>query len=79
MKKKRKVFHGLVNYGTQAGMLARGLRKRGWDATSYEWDDSFDREIDFNLKKEMSKIRVIRWFECIFFWYFLPYVEFVEE
>ena len=69
MKKKRKVFHGLVNYGTQAGMLARGLRKRGWDATSYEWDDSFDREIDFNLKKEMSKIRVIRWFECIFFFF----------
>jgi glycosyltransferase involved in cell wall biosynthesis len=48
--KKLKVFHGLVNYGTQAGLLARGLRNMNIDAISVAQFDSFERPIDIILR-----------------------------
>lgn len=47
--KKLKVFHGLVNYGSQAGLIARELNKRGIDAFSVTFKDEFDRVIDVQL------------------------------
>lgn len=72
-KKKLKVFHGLVNYGTQAGMLAKGLRDVGVEAFSVSTPDPSQRLIDFELlhggsflqkvkKHSINKILKIRWF-----------------
>ena len=47
--KKLKVFHGLVNYGTQAGLFAKGLREKGIDAISVSGPDLFKRQIDVEL------------------------------
>jgi glycosyltransferase involved in cell wall biosynthesis len=49
-QEKMKVFHGLVNYGTQSGFLARELRRKGVDALSVTRFDRFDRQTDVNLK-----------------------------
>ena len=43
------VFHGLVNYGTQAGLFAQGLRAQGIDALSVSVSDRFKRKIDIEL------------------------------
>jgi glycosyltransferase involved in cell wall biosynthesis len=48
--KKLKVFHGLVNYGTQSGLFARELRKMGYDAISVTYPDAFKRITDIELK-----------------------------
>lgn len=49
--RKIKVFHGIVNYGTQAGLLAEILRKNhGIKALSVGAPDSFKRIIDVELK-----------------------------
>ncbi len=48
-KSRIKVFHGLVNYGTQAGLLARGLREEGFDAISVSLPDPYKRLIDIEL------------------------------
>ena len=48
-QKKLKVFLGLVNYGTQAGLLAKGLRNLGVEAYSVSAPDLFKRLIDFEL------------------------------
>lgn len=57
-----KVFHGIVNYGTQAGMLAQGLRDEGIKAFSVVYDDSFfQRKIDFNVARDItSKYCIVR-------------------
>lgn len=47
--KKLKVFHGLVNYGTQAGLFAKELRSQGVDAISVSYPDKFKRQIDVEL------------------------------
>jgi glycosyltransferase involved in cell wall biosynthesis len=47
--KDLKVFHGFVNYGTQAGFFARGLREKGIKALSVVTYDGFKREIDVEL------------------------------
>ena len=47
--KKLKVFHGLVNYGTQSGLFARALRERGISAISVTSPDPFKRETDIEL------------------------------
>lgn len=60
MKNNKKVFQGLINYGTQAGLIARGLREHGWDATSYVWEDPYKRKIDHVIKDEFSKNWFIR-------------------
>lgn len=48
-EKKLKVFHGLVNYGTQAGFLAKGLKEHGVDAISVVYYDRFKRLADVEL------------------------------
>ena len=57
-----KVFHGLVNYGTQAGLLSQGLREEGIEAFSAVYDDSyFKRKIDFNITRDItSKCSIVR-------------------
>lgn len=47
--KKIKVFHGVINYGTQAGMLAKELRNQGVEARSVSMPDRFKRLIDVEL------------------------------
>lgn len=49
MAKKLKVFHGLVNYGTQAGFFSEELRKQGIRAISVIHSDPSKRKIDIEL------------------------------
>lgn len=51
-----KVFHGLVNYGTQSGFLARGLRERGIESFSVTGFDPFNRVTDLTLKHSGNNI-----------------------
>jgi hypothetical protein len=44
-----KVFHGLVNYGTQAGLFAKKLRENGINALSVVYPDMFIRQTDVEL------------------------------
>jgi glycosyltransferase involved in cell wall biosynthesis len=73
MPKKLKVFHGLVNYGTQAGLFARELRNQGVDAISVVSGDLSERQIDVELrckgnlpqiivKHGWNKLRRLYWF-----------------
>lgn len=48
--KKLKIFHGLVNYGSQSGLFASELRKLGYDAVSVTYPDLFKRKTDVELK-----------------------------
>lgn len=48
--KEMKVLHGLVNYGTQAGMLALGLRNKGVDSISVVTHDTSKRIIDIDIQ-----------------------------
>lgn len=77
MKKRRikpKIFHGLVNYGTQSGLFARELRKFGYDAISVTYSDAFKRVTDVELKHGgtfLQKILKHSWnylflFKCFF-------------
>lgn len=72
-RKNLKVFHGLVNYGTQAGLFAHGLREEGIDAISVTYPDPYMRLIDIELshggnviqkifKHSWNFIRKIYWF-----------------
>lgn len=47
--KKIRVFQGMVNYGTQAGLYARALREKGIPAVSVSRNDRFKRLIDIEL------------------------------
>jgi glycosyltransferase involved in cell wall biosynthesis len=74
--KRLKVFHGLVNYGTQAGVLAEGLRKKNVIAFSVSVDDNYKRKIDCHLttsskglKGILNKIRNRLLCLCWFFKY----------
>ncbi len=49
MVKKLKVFHGLVNYGTQAGLFAKELRKQEIQAISVTYLDKFKRQTNIEL------------------------------
>ncbi|MFS8083526.1 MAG: glycosyltransferase [Ginsengibacter sp.] len=69
-----KVFHGLVNYGTQAGLFAQGLRDAGIDALSVSSSDPFKRKIDIELVQGNSYIEKIftkswNWIRR-FYWFF---------
>lgn len=66
-----KVFHGLVNYGTQAGMFAKGLRDRGLKAYSVSLEDNYSRLIDEQLT--YSNSWVVRRFEV--FEYFIKKIK----
>src|ERR1035437_6340576 len=71
--KQLKVFHGLENYGTQAGFLAKGLREQGVKAISVVNPDKFNRFADVVLlhggnifqkvfKHSYNWLRKIYWF-----------------
>jgi glycosyltransferase involved in cell wall biosynthesis len=47
--KEIKIFHGIINYGTQAGLFVKELRKRGFVSFSMGIPDPFKRTIDFEL------------------------------
>lgn len=59
-KEKMKVFHGLVNYGTQAGILAKGLRDVGIEAYSVAQADNFRRLIDLDLRYDTNSNIFVR-------------------
>ncbi len=48
--KNKKVFHGLVNYGTQSGIFANKLRENNIYAQSVTFQDPFKRQTDIVLK-----------------------------
>ena len=54
-----KVFHGLVNYGTQAGMLAKELRNQGVEAISVVRADPSRRVADINMRFDLNQNNVI--------------------
>lgn len=65
--KEMRVFHGLVNYGTQAGILAKGLREVGIEAYSVSYYDSYSRIIDKSLI--YSDNWIIRRFQSVYFFF----------
>ena len=58
-KNKPNIFLGLINYGTQAGMLSEALRELGQTAFSVGKKDPYKRKIDFNLYSGGSFIEKI--------------------
>jgi len=65
MKKKLKVFHGTVNYGTQSGIFAKELREKGITALSVTSEDAFKRVTDIELS--YSNNRVIKFIQRIIY------------
>ena len=57
--KNKKVFHGLVNYGTQSGIFANKLRENNVYAQSVTFQDPFKRQTDIVLKGGNSLITKI--------------------
>lgn len=47
--KQLRVFHGLVNFGSQCGLFAYALRGKGIDAISVTHPDKFERQTDIEL------------------------------
>lgn len=83
MSKELKVFHGMVNYGTQAGYFSRGLREKGIVAISVAGPDKIKRSCDITLESHRGRpnrianifidiLQRIRWFKKynIFHFYF---------
>jgi glycosyltransferase involved in cell wall biosynthesis len=70
MKRKPKIFHGLVNYGTQSGLFARELRNLGYDAISVIGPDAFKRVTDIELTPTKSFFdrvkRALFYLRCFF-------------
>ena len=54
-----KVFHGLVNYGTQAGMFSRELRRQGVEAISIVTADPSRRLVDINMRYDLNQKNVL--------------------
>lgn len=67
-KNDMRVFQGLFNYGTQAGMLAKGLRDIGIYSKSFVRGDSSKRLVDVDLSSRMSKVFIVRWFQVLVFY-----------
>lgn len=59
MAKKIKVFHGLLNYGTQAGVLAAEIRKQGEFSLSVAYKDKYSRLIDVQLINNLTGIKKV--------------------
>lgn len=59
-KNNLKIFLGLVNYGTQAGLIAREVRKIGFNAISVAHPDRFKRLIDVELRHGGNFFQKIR-------------------
>ena len=58
-KEKMKVFHGLVNYGTQAGMFAKELRRQGVKAISVVQADPSRRLVDIDMRFDLNQRSVV--------------------
>lgn len=56
---KMKVFHGLVNYGTQAGVFAKELRRQGINAISVVNADPLKRVVDINIRYDLNQKSII--------------------
>jgi len=52
--RNKRVFHGIVNYGSQASLLAQGLRNMSINAKTYTIGDQYQRNTDFEFKKRHS-------------------------
>lgn len=63
---KKSIFHGLVNYGTQAGYLAKGLRELGINAVSFTHHDPFNRQTDFQFTKKNGILNKILYYKLIY-------------
>lgn len=59
-EKEMRVFHGPVNYGTQAGMLAKGLRTHGIEAISAVFGDTYQRKADMVIGQDFSRFYPVR-------------------
>ncbi|MEX0719973.1 MAG: glycosyltransferase [Balneolaceae bacterium] len=66
MPKKLKVFHGLVNYGTQAGLLAKEFRDLGVEAKSYTKYDRFNRQTDYQFKKKETLLEKAFYYKVLY-------------
>ena len=64
--KKPKIFHGLVNYGTQAGYLSEALRKIGYDAISVTNIDLYNRKADYPFKQQKGLFKKILYYKFIY-------------
>ncbi len=69
MAVRLRVFHGLVNYGTQAGLLAEALRQENIYAKSIIGPDIYNRKADFNFKSGGSLIWKIWYYGIYSFWF----------
>jgi glycosyltransferase involved in cell wall biosynthesis len=54
--RKIKIFHGLVNYGTQAGLFSKELRTFGYESLSVVGQDEFKRSVDIQLNSNLTFI-----------------------
>lgn len=74
MPKNIKVFHGLVNYGTQSGLFAKELRRQGVNAISVVYYDKSKRVTDVELvcsKEFVQKLFYNLWnYIRKIFWFF---------
>ncbi len=55
-RRKRKVFLGLHNWGTQAGLHSILLRKRNWDAVSVVFADQYNRFSDVGVEDAATRL-----------------------
>lgn len=65
--KKIKIFHGLVNYGTQAGLFSKELRSLGYETLSVVSEDKFKRSVDIQLNSNISHLKKPFYLFYIFF------------
>ena len=67
-EKNMMVFHGLVNYGTQAGYFSKALREAGVESVSAAYADAYNRLIDIDISnKYKSKGFLWRRFKRLLF------------
>lgn len=65
-EKPLKVFHGPLNYGTQAGILARGLRELGVHSFSYTGNDPFNRLTDYQFKQRKGILAKLVFYKVVY-------------
>ncbi|NVK04812.1 MAG: glycosyltransferase [Flavobacteriia bacterium] len=70
-----RIFHGLVNYGTQAGMIAKGLREIGVKAKSHTTFDAYKRQTDFMFADSRKPLNKLLYYRVLYpilkiFWFF---------
>ena len=65
-KRKPKIFHGLVNYGTQSGHLSAALRDLGYDAISVTNIDLFNRKSDYSFKQQFGIFKKVLYYKFVY-------------